>query len=205
LYEGSTPLETVYFGGGTPSLLPISCVEQILTTLRESFGIIENAEITFEMDPATFGVDKVRDLGRLGVNRISLGVQSFNDSTLRSIGRAHTADDALRAIASVIDGGIENFSIDLIGGLPHMTVESFTETLNTAASCNAKHVSVYDLQVEEKTAFGRWYTPGSFPLPSEDAAAAMYRQAVAVLGSAGFDHYEVSNYAKVVFMYSIAF
>lgn len=188
-------LNSVYFGGGTPSLLPLSCVESILKKLDQYFGIDASTEITFEMDPGTFDDVKVQQLKSLGVNRLSLGIQSFDDNILKKCGRAHTTHDVANAIRYLDKVGFDNFSIDLISSLPYLSYELWLETLQKGVNTGCSHISVYDLQVEDGTAFGRWYTNGVFPLPTEKISASMYSAAVEYLCGQNFEHYEVSNYA----------
>ena len=194
--QSPAQLETVYFGGGTPSLLTPGQVTKILRALDVNFGILPQAEVTLEMDPGTFDLPTLESFLRGGVTRVSMGVQSFDAEVLTRCGRAHSAQDVDMAIAHCHAAGLENFSVDLISSLPGVSLESWRDTLHRAVDTGCSHVSVYDLQVEDKTAFGRWYQPGRFPLPSDDESAAMYSTAVQVLGEAGFEHYEVSNYAR---------
>lgn len=171
-------------------------VKRVLDSLQSTFTISKNAEITFEMDPGTFDLTKIKQLKDLGINRISLGVQSFDNEILASCGRAHRTSDTERAISDLIGAGIDNYSIDLISSLPNLSLSKWKETLKRVQDSGCTHVSVYDLQIEDNTAFGRWYTPGVFPLPREEEAAEMYTMAVETLTSYGFHHYEISNYAK---------
>ena len=190
-------LETVYFGGGTPSLLRPDQVGKILSTLDDRIGAIEGAEITLEMDPGTFDRDTAIAFAKSGVNRVSLGVQSFDDAVLKSCGRAHRTEDVYRAFDDLTAAGIENVSVDLISSLPHVSEDLWENTLNAAVGTGCPHISVYDLQIEDGTAFGRWYSPGVFPLPSNEHSASMYALAVKTLCEhSNFEHYEVSNYAK---------
>lgn len=147
------------------------------------------------MRAGTFDAARLRAYLSLGVTRISLGVQSFDDAMLRACGRAHSAHDVLHAVETVRASGVRSWGLDLISGLPHLTPDRWADTLDAATSAAPHHVSVYDLQVEAKTAFGRWYVPGVAPLPSEDHAAAMYVTAHRTLTAAGYEHYEVSNFA----------
>jgi coproporphyrinogen III oxidase-like Fe-S oxidoreductase len=168
-----------------------------LKTLQSTLGFASNAEITLEMDPGTFDDDKLVKLRDAGVTRLSLGVQSFDSEILRKCGRAHTVDDIANSLRLVMASDFkDNFSIDLISSLPGLSDETWQNTLDSAASCGCSHISVYDLQIEDKTAFGRWYTPGIFPLPTDEQSASMYCSAAASLIAKGFEHYEVSNYAK---------
>lgn len=190
------PLKTVFFGGGTPSLVPPSLVSSIMETLQSKFEFCPDAEISMEMDPGTFDERKMRELSELGVNRISLGVQAFQEELLKGCGRAHGVKEVYEAIEIVMRCQIRNWSMDLISSLPHQTPEMWEESLGLAVKAQPTHVSVYDLQVEQGTKFGKWYTPGEFPLPSETQSATFYRMASDTLSKAGYDHYEISSYCK---------
>eukprot|EP00898_Chlorokybus_atmophyticus_P007195 jgi/Chlat1/7477/Chrsp6S07503 len=190
------PLETIYFGGGTPSLLPPQLMQTLVTYIRKQFGIAVDAEITMEMDPGTFDAEKVDKYMNIGINRVSLGVQAFQPELLKAAGRSHDASEVHQALAILKAAGVRNWSLDLISGLPGQTLDNWQESLQQAIAAEPAHISVYDLQVEQGTAFGRWYRPGETPLPTDDAAADMYRAASNTLRAAGYEHYEVSNYAK---------
>lgn len=189
-------LETVFFGGGTPSLLSVSQVGRILEALDRYFGITKKAEISMEIDPGTFSLEQLQGYAKVGVNRFSLGVQSFDEELLRLCGRSHTVGDVYAAVDLIKQVGIKNFSIDLISGLPHQSLAQWQRSLEKAVEIGPAHVSSYDLIVEEKTPFYRFYAPGSEPLPSDEMAASMYRLAQQVLTAGGYEHYEISNYAK---------
>ncbi|MBD1893648.1 radical SAM family heme chaperone HemW [Coleofasciculus sp. FACHB-129] len=189
-------LKTVFFGGGTPSLLSVQQLKQILTQLDAGFGIATDAEISMEMDPGTFDSQQLQGYRSVGVNRISLGVQAFQPELLEVCGRSHSVSDIFAAVELVRKVGVPEFSLDLISGLPHQTLEQWQESLETAVAIAPTHISIYDLQVEAVTAFGRQYQPGAKPLPTDEMAAEMYRLAQQVLTSAGYEHYEISNYAK---------
>ncbi|KAG5035710.1 hypothetical protein GLYMA_04G192800v4 [Glycine max] len=191
-----TPLKTVYFGGGTPSLVPPRMVASVLDTLRLKFGLREDAEISMEMDPGTFDAEKMREMVVLGVNRVSLGVQAFQEELLRACGRAHGLKEVHEAIDVVKLCGVENWSIDLISSLPHQTSEMWEESLRLAIESQPTHVSVYDLQIEQGTKFGRLYSPGEFPMPSETQSAEFYKMASRMLSDANYNHYEISSYCK---------
>lgn len=148
------PLETVFFGGGTPSLVPPRMVSAILDALRSSFGVSAGAEISIEMDPGTFDAQRLRELLCAGVNRVSLGVQAFQEELLMACGRAHGAAEAHQAV-EIVAGELGNWSMDLISSLPHQTAAMWEETLKLAAASSPAHVSVYDLQVEKGTKFGQ--------------------------------------------------
>ncbi|NJO78940.1 MAG: coproporphyrinogen III oxidase [Cyanobacteria bacterium RM1_2_2] len=190
------PLQTVFFGGGTPSLLTVEQLAQVLTVLDQQFGIAANAEISMEIDPDTFDRERLQGYFSAGVNRVSLGVQAFQTELLQACGRTHTRADVETAIGLIYQVGFSNFSLDLISGLPHQTLDHWQESLALAIALAPTHLSVYDLTVEPGTAFDRWYQPGSQPLPTEATTAQMYRLAQPTLTQAGFQHYEISNYAK---------
>lgn len=148
------PLQTVFFGGGTPSLVPPKLVLSVLDTLRVKFGLSSDAEISMEMDPGTFDATKLKELMELGVNRVSLGVQAFQDELLKSCGRAHGVEEVYQAIDIVKSCGVENWSMDIISSLPHQTPQMWDESLKLTVESQPNHVSVYDLQVEQGTKFG---------------------------------------------------
>ncbi|HEY9888687.1 MAG TPA: radical SAM family heme chaperone HemW, partial [Candidatus Obscuribacterales bacterium] len=189
-------LETVFFGGGTPSLLSVAQVEQILTTLAAQFGLATTAEISMEMDPGTFDQGTLHALRQVGVNRVSLGVQSFQDAQLEACGRTHRVVDVYRAIDALHAVAMPVWSLDLISGLPHQILADWQASLAAAIACAPQHLSIDDLTVEPGTVFQRRYTAGESPLPTDEMTATMYRTAQAQLTQAGYDHYEVSNYAR---------
>lgn len=189
-------LQTIFFGGGTPSLLSVVQLERILQTLDQTFGIDSQAEISLEMDPGTFDFQQVQGFKIAGVNRISLGVQAFQAELLQVCGRTHTVEDIYSAVDLLHQADVQNWSLDLISGLPHQSGQQWQESLNSAVKLNPTHLSIYDLIVEPVTAFGRRYQPGDRPLPSDQQAAEMYRTAQQILTGAGYDHYEISNYAR---------
>ncbi|OKH38192.1 coproporphyrinogen III oxidase [[Phormidium ambiguum] IAM M-71] len=190
------PLTTVFFGGGTPSLLSPQQINKILTTLANQYGISQNAEISLEIDPGTFDLAQIQGYKNAGVTRFSLGVQAFQDELLQVCGRSHTTADILAAIDLIRQVAIPEFSIDLISGLPKQTIAQWQETLEKAVVINPTHISVYDLIIEDGTAFGRYYQPGSQPLPTDETTAQMYRLTQQILTNSGYEHYEISNYAQ---------
>ena len=194
--EGA-PLETVFFGGGTPSLIPPPQLERILTCLDSVFGLAPNAEISMECDPGTFDQRKLQEFADLGVNRVSLGVQSFDSKLLEACGRSHTLAEVYKAIEDVHGvTGLRSWSLDLMHGLPHQTPEVWEATLEETLRAMPPHVSCYDLQVEENTPFDRWYQVGNKPLPDEDEGALLFAMASDRLGGSGYDHYEICSFAK---------
>jgi len=194
--SGQAPLQTVFFGGGTPSLLSAKQLGQILAELEQAFGIAPGAELAIEMDPGTFDLSKVRDYVALGINRISLGSQAFQPELLAACGRTHKVEDIYASVELLRRAGVENFSLDLISGLPQQTVADWQRSLEAVVEIGPAHVSAYDLVIEPTTVFGKRYQAGVGPLPEDEATAEMYRLAQGILTAAGYGHYEVSNYAR---------
>ncbi|NJK36151.1 MAG: coproporphyrinogen III oxidase, partial [Oscillatoriales cyanobacterium SM2_2_1] len=186
----------VFFGGGTPSLLTASQIQQIMDTLRQQFPLSATAEISLEANPATFTRDQLWGYQGAGINRLSLGVQAFQDPLLDLCGRGHTVADIEGAIAEIRAAGITNLNLDLISGLPQQTLADWHETLHRAIAHQPEHISVYDLTIEPGTAFGKRYRPDHGPLPSEELTVTFYRHAHDLLTTHGYHHYEISNYAR---------
>jgi putative oxygen-independent coproporphyrinogen III oxidase len=190
------PLQTVFLGGGTPSLLSVRQLDRILTQLSDRFGIAANAELSIEMDPGTFDLAQLEGYRAAGINRISVGVQAFQPDLLQRLGRTHTVADVYNAIDLIDRAGLDNVSLDLISGLPHQTPADWMDSLAKALALAPSHLSIYDLIVEPGTPFSRQYQPGDAPLPSDSLAADLYRSAQQMLTAAGYEHYEISNYAR---------
>lgn len=189
------PLETIYFGGGTPSILSAPQLERILQAIVETFGLQENAEVTLEANPESALPGKLSRLRACGFNRISIGAQSFDDRLLVELGRVHTHEKFLQALASAREAGFENISFDLMFALPGQTLENVRETMARAAGLGADHISAYCLTLEEGTAFFDLSTDGMLDTPDEDLQAEMFLEARRTLTEAGYEHYEISNYA----------
>ncbi len=187
--------DTIYIGGGTPTALDSGSLEKIFSGLKEHFGFSSDAEFTIEANPATVDGGKLSVLLQGGVNRISIGVQSFDDEELKTLGRVHTAADAREAIALARRAGFGNISLDLIYGIPGQTMESWMNTLNQAISLAPEHISAYELTLEECTPLHEWVKRGLIEMPSEEMILEMSDKCVSVLESAGYARYEVSNYA----------
>lgn len=190
------PLQTIFFGGGTPSLLPVSQLEIIFNVLEKYLGIASNAEISIEIDPGTFDKMQLREYKNLGINRVSLGVQTFDTKLLEVCGRTHNLQDIFTAINLIKQANFTNFSLDLITGLPYQTIEHCQHSLETAISIAPTHLSCYDLVLEAVTAFGKKYQPESYPLPTDKISSQMYRLTQQMLTNHGYQHYEISNYAQ---------
>ena len=191
--------DTVYFGGGTPSLLDPAALAKIITTLRATYSF-ETPEITLEADPETITAEKANSWLAVGFNRISLGVQSFNDRELQATGRMHRRADIAHATEILRKAGFDNISMDLIIGLPHQTRESWEQSVSELLDLRPEHISIYMLEVDEGSHLGKESLAGgtrySAPaIPSDDTQAEFYDSACARLATAGYDHYEISNWA----------
>ncbi len=187
--------DTVYFGGGTPTLLTVAQFEKIFCTLRKSFAISPDAEITVECNPRTADREKFAALRALGVNRLSIGMQSANDIELRALGRVHTAADFFEAFSDARAAGFDNISADIMFGIPEQTEESFKKTLKTLVALGPEHISAYGLILEEGTPF--FANREKLVLPSEDSEYNMYTEAVGFLAQNGYEKYEISNFSKI--------
>ena len=192
----SQPLETIFFGGGTPSLLSTAQLQSILTTLEQRFGIASGVEISMEIDPGTFDFVHIAGYRSLGVNRVSLGVQAFQEELLKTAGRSHSLIDIFTAIELIHKVEIPEFSLDLISGLPYQSLAQWQDSLIQAVAATPTHISIYDLTIEPGTAFNRYYKPGDHPLPTDETTVKMYQLGQKTLTDAGYEHYEISNYAQ---------
>src|SRR5882762_4705205 len=198
--EGGIAVDTVYFGGGTPSLLDPEHLRRILDAIRESFAT-NFAEVTLEADPETIEAEKVRAWVRAGINRVSFGLQSFVDKELVAAGRMHRSADIYRAVPMLREAGISNISFDLIAGLPHQTKESWRQSLEELQALGPEHVSIYLLEIDEGSRLGSELLRGGVrysagAVPSEDEMAESYETAKEKLQAGGYHHYEISNWAK---------
>ena len=187
---------TVFFGGGTPSLLPIDDLKMIINVLKETELWREPAEVTMEMNPGTVDFVKLCQYREMGIDRVSFGVQSLNDNELKTIGRLHTASEALKVIEQASKAGFERISADLIYGLPSQTLATFKDTLATIVDSAISHLSVYGLTVEEETQLAAMLAKGSLVLPSEEEAEMMYDHNIRYLEEHGLYRYEISNFAR---------
>jgi oxygen-independent coproporphyrinogen-3 oxidase len=190
-----TAVDSVFFGGGTPSRTSRENLARIVARLNESFSIGDEVEFSIEANPEDVTADAIDFWRSLGVNRISIGVQSFHDAELRPLGRVHGRAQALEAVRLAIDSGIRT-SLDLILGLPGQTASSFNETLETAIETGAGHISLYILDLEEGTALIRQVEGGRVTLPDDDLVASLYTNAIERFAKAGLEQYEISNFAR---------
>lgn len=192
-------IDTIYIGGGTPTIISAGSLTQILECVHTSFLISDNAEISVEANPGTVDQEKLLALQSGGVNRISFGVQSFSDPILRSIGRIHSADQASEAVIEAQKAGFKNINIDLMYGLPDQTCEDLEASVKQAIELGITHISAYGLKVEEGTPFAALEKQGKLILPGEDIDEAMYIFTTEFLPQNGFMRYEISNFSKAGF------
>jgi len=188
-------LKTIYIGGGTPAILPETCLEQIFSVIREQYSISPEAEVTMEANPGTVIREKADVLLSLGVNRVSLGVQSFSDAELKTLERVHTAGEAVKSAEILLMGGVRNLSLDLMYGIPGQTIETWEDSLQMAKSLFPQHVSAYELTLEKGTRLERLIDADILALPDDERILHMSSLAIDTLAEAGFEHYEISNYA----------
>lgn len=195
-FAAGTAFDTLFLGGGTPSLLSARQMESLLAGLRGAFALRADAEISVEANPGTVDAEKLAAYRSLGVNRISIGVQSFHRDELEFLGRIHSAKEAERCVAMARDAGFGNVSIDLIYSLPGQTRARWEQTLRRACTLGPDHIAAYSLIIEDQTPLARSVAAG-IVIPNEtDAEAGLYELAMQTMASEGFEHYEVSNYAR---------
>jgi oxygen-independent coproporphyrinogen-3 oxidase len=195
--QGGTPnIDTIYFGGGTPSLLSSDQVERLLDTVYNKFDVQAGAEITMEMNPATVSSDALQRHRELGINRASFGVQTFDDRALKLLARGHNADDARNTFSMLRDAGFDNVSFDLIAGLPHQTIDQWQQNLDEAIQLAPEHISLYLLEIHQGTPLAEQVRSGRQPTPDDEVAAAMYELMLDRLAEAGYEQYEISNFAR---------
>ena len=195
--DGPLPAaDTIYFGGGTPSLLEPAQVSRVLEAVRRRFPLDANAEVTLEMNPGTVTPARLGALREAGVNRASFGAQTFDDRELKRLGRTHSSDDTRRTHADLRAAGFDNISFDLIAGLPGQTLEAWGRNLEEALRLGPEHLSLYLLEVHEGTPLAEQIREGRYLPPDPDLAAEMYRLMVARTRRAGYEQYEISNFCR---------
>ena len=190
------PLTSIYFGGGTPSLLRPQQIDRLLDRIAGQIGITADAEITLEANPGTVTLQSLREFRNAGINRLSLGIQSFNDHVLASLGRIHSSTESYQAYRDARSAGFTSVSIDLIHSLPGQTLDQWSTELSCAVELQPEHLSIYGLTIEQDTPFALIYPPGTDQLPDEDLSADMFERADELLPLSGFEHYEIANYAR---------
>lgn len=192
-------LDSIYFGGGTPSLLSAGDLERIFAALKRYFSWTPEAEITLEANPDDITAGALRMWKAAGINRLSIGLQSFNEEELRWMNRAHTAAESLASVKMAQDMGFSNLTIDLIYGSKFQTLALWEDTLNTAIALGTPHISSYNLTIESRTALGVKYSKGREPAVSDELSSRLFLTMSEMLGAAGFVHYEISNFGKAGF------
>ncbi len=190
------PVHTIFFGGGTPSLMPVTKIEQILGALHESYALAADVEISLEANPGTLSLDYLRGLRQAGVNRLSLGVQSASPQELTVLERQHDFDDVIQSVKWARQAGFDNLNLDWIFGLPGQTLASWQRNIELAVGLNPEHLSLYALSIEHGTPFNNLSARGLLHLPDPDLAADMYEFADQRLADAGYVQYEISNWAR---------
>ena len=189
-------VNSVFFGGGTPSILEPELFEKIISTVRDNFKMNTDSEITIECNPGTVTYDKLGTYKENGVNRISFGLQSANDSELKALGRIHTFSDFMDSYDNALKAGFSNINVDIMSALPSQGVEGYRNTLEKVLSLDIKHISAYSLIIEEGTPFFEMNEKGLLKLPSEEDERQMYYMTEELLAKNGFHRYEISNYAR---------
>ncbi len=194
--HGGNHVDTIYFGGGTPSLLTPSQLERILSAVRDRFDVDSESEITLEMNPGTVTRDQLRAFRELGVNRASFGAQTFDDAELAKLGRSHSSDDTLKTFDELRAADFTNVSFDLIAGLPGQTLAGWQQNIDRSLALEPEHLSFYLLEVHSGTPLADHIRRGLQPKPDDDLAAVMYEWMIERAGEAGYEHYEISNLCR---------
>lgn len=192
----NVPIQSLYFGGGTPSLLTAEELQSIVHSVRLNYQLLEHAEITFEVNPEDANVDNLKAWKEAGINRLSIGLQSFQASDLSWMNRSHSTDEGEMAVRMAQEQGFDNISIDLIYGLPDLSNEQWLHHLERALQLNVQHISAYCLTIESKTALEHFVNNGKLKRPTEDQQGEQFDLLVRTLKQAGFEQYEISNFAK---------
>ena len=189
-------IQTIFFGGGTPSLFAARSIGRLLEAAAARWVVAAGAEITIESNPGTVDVDKLRSFRSAGINRVSFGVQSFHAHHLAALGRIHSADEARAAIRAARAGGFENVNLDLIFALPNQTLDEWESDLREGITLGTDHFSAYNLTYEEGTPFHAWRAQGKLSQLDDAVEESMFSRAQEILSAAGYVHYEISNYAR---------
>lgn len=192
----TAPLQTIFIGGGTPSILSSNSLKQLFTDIHAHFHLSSDIEITVECNPGTVDAEKLSVMKDAGVNRLSFGLQAMRDETLSQLGRIHTVEEFLHSYNLARECGFDNINIDLIFALPEQTMKQWQHTLCETISLEPEHISAYNLVMEESTPFFEWWKSGELALPSEDTEADMFQWTIETLTSHGYNHYEICNYAR---------
>lgn len=189
-------IKTLYIGGGTPSILSVDQLDCIMQKIKYTFNFCDDIEASMEMNPGTASKEKCRALYQMGINRLSIGLQSTNDMELKTLGRIHSYEDFINTYTWCREAGFQNINVDLMAALPYQIVESYTTGLRKIIRLAPEHISAYSLILEEGTPFYQKYNSGCYPLPDEEQERLMYRETEQILAQARYERYEISNYAK---------
>jgi len=195
-YSAGRTFSSIFFGGGTPSLMSAEYIGEIISSLKENFSVNDDAEITLETNPGTVDKNKFKDFHKEGINRISIGIQSFDEQQLKFLTRIHNKEKAIATVYQAVEAGFENISIDLIFNLPGQTKEKWTNNLNKALALPVKHISAYSLILERGTILNKMVLDGKVKMQDEDYDADLYEITIDKLIESGFHQYEVSNFTK---------
>lgn len=195
-YLNHERISTIYFGGGTPSIMEIKELEKLLHSIEQNFNIDTKAEITLEANPDDLSKGKLKEIKSLGINRLSIGIQSFHDKTLAFLNRAHNAKEAVKCVENARKTGFDNISIDLIFSIPGHATENLKHDIYHALALNPEHISVYSLTIEDKTVFGNWQKKGKFRQISDGASATQFGIVIDSLEKNNYEQYEISNFCR---------
>lgn len=194
-YLPNKKISTIYFGGGTPSVLSMGELQTIFNAISKIYDVSNVSEITLEANPDDLTPEYLQELRKTPINRLSIGIQSFRDEDLLMMNRRHSAVDALSCVGNAQNAGFKNITIDLMYGLPNLTLEAWQQNIQTALSLGVQHISAYHLTIEKQTAFNKFVNDGKIILPTEDISEEQYKVLVDMLLQHGFVHYEISNFA----------
>ena len=189
-------VDTIFVGGGTPSSVPYESIVSLMETVKEHFVLLEDCEVTMECNPGTVTKEALLAYAAAGINRLSIGLQTTDDNLLKELGRIHTYEQFLETYEWAREAGFSNINVDIMSGLPNQTLEQYEETLCKILELSVEHISSYSLIVEEGTPFYKLYEEDKLSLPSEETERQMYYRTGEILKEAGFNRYEISNYAK---------
>ena len=195
-YLQDNTLQSVYFGGGTPSILDIPQLEDLLHEISSNFHISEGAEITLEANPDDLSIEKLNSLKALDINRLSIGIQSFDDRALQFLHRVHNAREAMESLDKARHAGFDNISIDLMFSLPGFSTDMLKKDLRRAMHLRPEHISIYNLTIEEKTVFGNWQKKGKLTATNDDDSARQFELIISTLEDHGYEQYEISNFCR---------
>lgn len=199
-YLSNEIISSIYFGGGTPSILSALELQNILTAIEKQYPLAKDIEITLECNPDDLDHTKLVAFKKIGINRLSIGIQSFREQDLKLMNRAHNAQEALTAVTQAKKAGFSNITIDLIYGIPGLTIEAWEDNLNHALALEVSHISAYCLTIEQGTAFGHFVAKGKLQPVDDELASQHYDTMISRLKKAGFQHYEISNFAQPGFV-----